>query len=574
MKYYIKYLTAILIAAVAASCSMEEHMQLSDGNGNIAVEFILCVENEDGPHTRAISDGKSADKLYYAIFTADGKLVQRRAAKLNATGMTSKDGMTMSLTIPIGENYKAVFWAQNSETEAYTVTDDMQVTVNYSLPCNDEKRDAFYGVSDVFSTSDPQVKVTLKRPFAQLNAGAFPLDWIHIKDFHKFEITKSCLRVRDVPHSIDLFTGELSDWGSASFKPGVLPSEKLLTDVDGNGDDEEYVYVAMAYLLADTNPSEHTAEFYFLNDEGNAVMFENESTNSVKLQRNCRTDYVGQVLTYYGDINVRKYEDNGNQENGDLYYNITEPATMENTIYNMSSHNTAIQFGSVAGETYTYNNLLFTGDIWTIELGEYRGGGYVTYNNILNNVELRNLSISSCIECHEWYFSPATIAYGKSTFNNCVMKGVTSIRKTATDKHGVIHDVIPVDIGIRNESDAWFYGGEYGVMFAWTHAVVELYDVKINTLYCGTCDSTTHSWMTVGKGTVIDKIICCEPRCPYGGKEYSTTMTIKKGAEVGSLELVSTDVEFLTIEDGASVGTITCNGIQYTYQELKDAMKS
>lgn len=574
MKYYIKYLTTILIAAVAASCSMEEHMQLSDGNGNIAVEFILCVENEDGPHTRAISDGKSADKLYYAIFTADGKLVQRKAAKLNATGMTSKDGMTMSLTIPIGENYKAVFWAQNSETEAYTVTDDMQVTVNYSLPCNDEKRDAFYGASDVFSTSDPQVKVTLKRPFAQLNAGAFPLDWIHIKDFHKFEITKSCLRVRDVPHSINLFTGELSDWGSASFKPGVLPSEKLLTDVDGNEDDEEYVYVAMAYLLADTNPSEHTAEFYFLNDEGNAVMFENESANSVKLQRNCRTDYVGQVLTYYGDINVRKYEDNGNQENGDLYYNITEPATIENTIYNMSSHNTAIQFGSVAGETYTYNNLLFTGDIWTIELGEYRGGGYVTYNNILNNVELRNLSISSCIECHEWYFSPATIAYGKSTFNNCVMKGVTSIRKTATDKHGVIHDVIPVDIGIRNESDAWFYGGEYGVMFAWTHAVVELYDVKINTLYCGTCDSTDHSWMTVGKGTVIDKIICCEPRCPYGGKEYSTTMTIKKGAKVGSLELVSTDVEFLTIEDGASVGTITCNGVQYTYQELKDAMKS
>ena len=141
-------------------------------------------------------------------------------------------------------------------------------------------------------------------------------------------------------------------------------------------------------------------------------------------------------------------------------------------------------------------------------------------------------------------------------------------------KHGVIHDVIPVDIGIRNESDAWFYGGEYGVMFAWTHAVVELYDVKINTLYCGTCDSTPHSWMTVGKGTVIDKIICCEPRCPYGGKEYSTTMTIKKGAKVGSLELVSTDVEFLTIEDGASVGTITCNGVQYTYQELKDAMKS
>ena len=91
-------------------------------------------------------------------------------------------------------------------------------------------------------------------------------------------------------------------------------------------------------------------------------------------------------------------------------------------------------------------------------------------------------------------------------------------------------------------------------------------------LYCGTCDSTKHSWMTIESGTKIRKIRCCEPRCPYGGKEYSTTMTIKKGAVVGELELVSTDVEFLIIEEGAQVGKIICEGVEYTYKELREAM--
>jgi hypothetical protein len=110
-------------------------------------------------------------------------------------------------------------------------------------------------------------------------------------------------------------------------------------------------------------------------------------------------------------------------------------------------------------------------------------------------------------------------------------------------------------------------------MFAWTHAVVQLYGVTIDTLYCGTCDSTIHSWMTIGSGTKIKKVICCEPRKPYvGGKEYSTTMTIKKGAVVETLQLVSTDVEFLIIEEGASVGKIICQGVEYTYKELREAM--
>jgi hypothetical protein len=164
------------------------------------------------------------------------------------------------------------------------------------------------------------------------------------------------------------------------------------------------------------------------------------------------------------------------------------------------------------------------------------------------------------------------IAYGNTEVNNCSMTGATTVCGPVTDKHGVVHEVIPVDFGVRNESDAVINGGTFGTVFAWTHAVVDIYGAAIDTLYCGTCDSTKHSWMTIHSGTTIDKIICCEPRCPYGTKEYSTTMTIKKGATIGSLQLVSTDVEFLIIEDGAKVGKITCEGVEYTYKELREAM--
>ena len=563
-------LNATLLALLLVACEQDNVITQQP---QTEVEVTFNFEFEDVAVTRAISDGTTADELMYAIFNADNnELVISKTTKTNASGATTSSGITTRMTLTEGLTYKAVFWLQSSQTDAYTVTEEMKVTVSYAGKCNDETRDAFYGVSKEFTVDDAAVGVVLRRPFAQLNAGTYPFDWEYVKDFHDFDITKSCIRVRDVAHTIDLTTGKLSDYGSASFKPGALPDESLKDDVDENGVMEEYTYVAMAYLLADTTPTTHTAEFFFLNNENKAVMFESDVTNSVSLKRNCRTDFVGQVVTNNGELNIRDYVDEPNTDYGYVYFNVEEDTTMENTIYNMSSHETGLQFASVSGQTITYNNMLFTGDIWVIELGEYRGGGYVKYNNVLNNVELRNISTSSCIECHEWYFSPAVIAYGKTILNNCVMKGATTTRQPVTDKHGVTHEVIPCDIGVRNESDAWFYGGEYGTVFAWTHAVVELYDVKIDTLYCGTCDSTKHSWMTIGAGTTIDKVICCEPRCPYGTKEYSTTMTIKSGAKVGSLQLVSTDVEFLIIEDGAQVGPITCEGVEYTYEELRSAM--
>ena len=211
MRFYLKYLIA-LIGIVAVSCTQDNTTESSLGSGqSVAINFVLSTEDAQSNPTRAISDGTSVNQLYYAVYTESGEIVIPKAIKRNATGLASPSGLSMTISLPSGRNYKAVFWAQNSDTEAYTLTDEMVVSVNYALACNDEKRDAFYGVTELFATSDDKVEVTLHRPFAQLNAGAYPFDWEYIKGFHNFDITKSCVRIRDVAHTLNLLTGELSD---------------------------------------------------------------------------------------------------------------------------------------------------------------------------------------------------------------------------------------------------------------------------------------------------------------------------------------------------------------------------
>lgn len=562
MKLNIRQMLMHAVAVFFATACVAEMSEAPQGS---QTDIFLTIDIEDTPATRAISDGKSVDKLIYAVMTAEGEFVSR-SEKTFPSGVPASGEVKMTVSLAGGVSYKLVCWAQSSLCEAYSLSEDMILSVDYAGAANDELRDAFFGVSDVFTLSDKTASVTLKRPFAQLNAGTHVFDWEYVTGFHDFDVKTSTARVRGVADKLNLLDGRVSGSVDAQFTPSALPAQMLRTDVDENGNDEEYAYIFMSYILAAEEPSYHSVDIHFLDADGHTVMFEDPGLGDVELKRNHRTDFVGQVLSDNGVLNQREYLPSVR-----IYHNVSEDSVISDIVYDMSGHD-ALRFASESGQKVTLNNIYITGDIWTIELGEYRGSSYVNYNNELNNVVLKDLVCTSKIECHEWYFSPAVIAYGNTVANNCTMTGATTVCDPVTDKHGVVHEVIPVDFGVRNESDAIINGGTYGTVFAWTHAVVDIHGATIGTLYCGTCDSTKHSWMTIHSGTTIDKVICCEPRCPYGGKEYSTTMTIKKGAVIGSLQLVSTDVEFLIIEDGAKVGKITCEGVEYTYKELREAM--
>lgn len=553
-----------------ASCFNGEH----EIGGGATQEVCFALSLDSRHDVRGVGDGSHIDRLHYALFSEEGELVIPHGCIERVAGIGSAEGFNFNLSVARGAAYRAVFWAQSSLCEAYTLSDDMRLTVDYSGANNDYLRDAFYAVTDKFEASSGTLSVTLRRPFAQVNVGAFPSDWEYVCNGYGHTLCSSEATIGGIPTEMDLMSGAVSGSADVTFAMSAFPTESLQVDVDNNGDNERYKHLSMSYVLASTEPTAHAMSFRFSDNKGYFVEF--DCGDDVGIKRNWRTNIVGQVLVKNGKVSIKfdpAYDVSCDYTviTTDYYYqNIAEDTTISNTVFNLTSHDGGAQFGSVDGEKTTFENVMFTGSTWVIELGEYRGSSYVNYNNELNNCVVQDLSVSCGIECHEWYFSPAVIAYGKSLFNHCHMTGTTTV--CTQDDKGVAHDYIPCDLGIRNESDAVINGGYYGTIFAWTHAVVEIYDAIVDKLYCGTCDSTKHSWMTIGAGTYIEKVICCEPRKPYGTKEYSTTMTIKSGAKVGSIELVSTDVEFLIIEEGAVVNAIYHQGTRYTYEELRSAM--
>jgi hypothetical protein len=554
-----------------ASCFSGEHE--IGGGAPSEVRFTLSLDSR--LDVRGVDDGSYIDRLHYALFSEDGELVIPHGCIERVAGIATAEGFDFNLSIARAGVYRAVFWAQSSLCDSYTLSDDMKLTVDYSGANNNNYRDAFYGVTEKFDAKDGEIAVTLRRPFAQVNVGAFPSDWEYVRDGYGHTLCASEATIKGVPNEMDLMSGAVSGSADATFAMSDFPTESLQVDVDDNGVKESYMHLSMSYVLASTEQTTHEMLFRFSDGGGYFVEF-NRGCEAVGIKRNWRTNIVGQVLAEDGRVYIKfdpAYDvtrDYAVIAVPEYYQNIAEDTTISNTIFNLTSHDGGAQFGSVDGQKTTLENVMFTGSTWVIELGEYRGSSYVNYNNELHNCVVQDLSVSCGIECHEWYFSPAVIAYGKSVFNHCHMTGTTTV--CTHDNKGVPHDYIPCDLGIRNESDAVINGGYYGTIFAWTHAVVEIYDAMVDKLYCGTCDSTKHSWMTIGAGTYIEKVICCEPRKPYGTKEYSTTMTIKAGAKVGSIELVSTDVEFLIIEEGAIVNAIYHQGTRYTYEELRSAM--
>ena len=151
MNYFKLGVAATISLLFATSCSNVEE-QVENQDSEALVSFSINLENKID--TRAISDGTGADQLMYAIFNEDGSKVIVSKETLNDISSLN-NGYSLDLSLSKGQTYKAVFWAQNSQCDAYSVSDNMEVTVNYNGMNNDESRDAFFASSEPFKVSYP-----------------------------------------------------------------------------------------------------------------------------------------------------------------------------------------------------------------------------------------------------------------------------------------------------------------------------------------------------------------------------------------------------------------------------------
>ena len=130
-----KFFTFMMAAGVllATSCSHDDLDTVQSGN-EAQVTFSLSLEG--GIATRAISDGSQADKLVYAVFDENGGRIST-IQKIERTDVTFP--ATETLTLAKGQTYKIAFWAQDADCEAYTIDDNMNVTVSYENALNNDE---------------------------------------------------------------------------------------------------------------------------------------------------------------------------------------------------------------------------------------------------------------------------------------------------------------------------------------------------------------------------------------------------------------------------------------------------
>lgn len=291
----------------ATSCQNDELDGVQSGN-EATVNFNLGVRNGVQTRTTNISDGKSADKLIYAVYNADKQLITTIIGSQN--GQFVKDeafanGLeeNVSITLAKGQTYTAIFWAQDDDCEAYNTADLTNVIVDYAGVNNDESRDAFFGVQEFTVNGNASINVELKRPFAQMNVGVTQADW-DAAVASGITISESKAKISEVPNSINLMDGTVSGAQSVEYSLKEIPTEKLYVDTDGDENKEAFVYLSMNYFLADVNKTlVDNVEFTFKPTSGKEIVL-NQGLNNVPVQRNWRTNILGKFLTGDIDFNI------------------------------------------------------------------------------------------------------------------------------------------------------------------------------------------------------------------------------------------------------------------------------
>lgn len=290
--------SAVLALGLTTSCS-EEQVNPA-GESDVKVTFTVNMEGKQG--SRAYSDGYSAEQLIFAVYEAgaENDLKDLRQEDVRFNGLKA----TVTTKLVKGKTYDFVFWAQPEGAAAFDVSDMRHIKVKYDGVSNDELRDAFYHAENGFHvTGAVNLDVTLYRPFAQLNFGT--ADWAEAVSAGVVESElQTQVAVQGVYTQLNTYYGSVEGETTAVFTLANLPADpnkSLYCDADKDGKDEEYRWLAMNYVLV---PAEKMMSNGVAMDVKSSTVYNNIPVPNVPLQRNYRTNIVGNLLTTGAVFNV------------------------------------------------------------------------------------------------------------------------------------------------------------------------------------------------------------------------------------------------------------------------------
>lgn len=298
MKKILLYsITLLTVASLVTACTSEDDIVRS--GDEMTLSFTAALDGIID--SRAVSDGTMVDKLIFIVYDENGEVIPA----LVQSDVPVVAGKAQVITRVVkGHCYSFAFWAQNSECQAYSFSDDMhKLNVNYEgMHANDEARDAFFAFVDEFAqtpvTEPFERDVTLRRPFAQLNFGTTTEDLEAASNIAP--PTGSRISIESgVYSSLDLFTGVAGDPVSVELQAGPFIQEPLM--VAG----EQYEYLSMNYLLVNSDKSNITGvTMTTVMNRLNQEFIHEFEVESLPVQRNFRTNVVGRLITKEVDFNI------------------------------------------------------------------------------------------------------------------------------------------------------------------------------------------------------------------------------------------------------------------------------
>lgn len=363
-----KRIIIILLAASAllftASCQ-QERLEPVAALGN-AGTVSITLELDGTPLSKA--DGEtSAMNVYYEIYDTDFSTRLYPAADdgiYPTAEMTNKvevkdSKATITAELLKGKEYGFVFWAMENDSP-YTWTTLSDISLNYGSTGN-ENREAFYGSIKV--KGGESAKVTLVRPFAQLNFGAKKNEMVaddptttaendpaietcwnaDVKEYYPYNGATIAV-TGTIADTFNAITSDASDsensdgrtfasqtlYGSVDGNYLVLSS----TDADATADREEYIHVSMDYIMPTSSAAAGlsttvTVKATFKAGENEIV----HTLENVPLKGNYRTNIVGNLFTGEGDLTVDLAPWSDSDTNIDLWDGSAEEVTPEENVY-------------------------------------------------------------------------------------------------------------------------------------------------------------------------------------------------------------------------------------------------
>ena len=276
-----------------SACSNDDLILSGEGK-EVPVTFRPTLNS--GSNSRAIGDATGIDRLQVVVYE-DLETLSKKFSLSEDWAVVKQDGIT--LTLVEGHSYKIVFWAEDEDNTAYTLTDNGEITVDYTDYVTGgfakmEEMDAFFGASTI--TVDAQKNVSkqleLTRPFAQLNfadKAIRPEQGVH----------KSVVTYHSIPTSFNPFTGAVTltdasdDADDVTFVFEDFPAVETL-EFGG----ATYFYVASNYLLAPSSGSMTIPVTLDLQGaDGTSInKFEFKNEKAVTLEKNMKTNVYGNIV--------------------------------------------------------------------------------------------------------------------------------------------------------------------------------------------------------------------------------------------------------------------------------------